>query len=173
MNTIYFLIGASGSGKTTVTKEIEEKSIEGFKTVYFDSIGIPSLEEMNEKYNGPEEFQRIKTMEWVKLIKKSILANFNVILDGQTRPGFIKEACLKYHIKSYKIILFDCSDSERIRRLIKRGQPELASENMMNWATYLRKQCQAEHFEIIDTTDLTVEKTYGQLANILNINKNL
>ena len=173
MNTIYFLIGASGSGKTTVTKEIEEKSIEGLKIAYFDSIGIPSLEEMNENYNGPEEFQRIKTIEWVKIIKESFLDNFNVILDGQTRPEFIKEACLKQHIKCYKIILFDCSDSERVRRLIKRGHPELASENMMNWANYLRKQCLAEDLEIIDTTDLTVEKTYCQLANILSLNKNL
>ncbi len=62
MNKIFFIIGASGAGKITVVEKIE-KMLPEFKTIYFDSIGIPSFEEMNQHYGGPEEFQRVKTVE--------------------------------------------------------------------------------------------------------------
>ncbi|MBA3239479.1 MAG: hypothetical protein H0T62_14210 [Parachlamydiaceae bacterium] len=72
MNKISFVIGASGSGKTTVIEALDKAGLPNFKTVYFDSIGAPSLEEMNAKYNGPEEWQRVKTAEWVKIIRKHL-----------------------------------------------------------------------------------------------------
>jgi ABC-type lipoprotein export system ATPase subunit len=60
MNTkgkLYFIIGASGSGKTTIVKTLENNYPNTYKIVYFDSIGVPSVTEMKAKYNGPEEWQ--------------------------------------------------------------------------------------------------------------------
>lgn len=164
MHKLFFVIGASGSGKTTVVKALE-KSITNCKMFYFDSIGVPSYEEMLKNYTNPEEWQKIKTCEWVKTIKEQVLSTTHAILDGQTRPQFIEEACISKGIVNYEIILFDCSDGERTKRLIKRGQPELANQQMMNWAKYLREKCQ--NFHIIDNTYLNEQETVFSLIEIL------
>lgn len=162
-----FIIGASGAGKSTVVKAIEDARLGNYKVVYFDSIGTPSLEEMHSKYNGPEEFQRIKTLEVVKKIKSQFQSHLQIILDGQIRPAFIQQACVENKILDYKVILFDCSDDERKKRLIERGQPELANDVMMNWAKYLREECQKEGYEIINNTHLKVEETLLKLIDSL------
>lgn len=168
LKKIFFLIGASGSGKTTATKELERRGLANFKILYFDSIGIPSIEEMEAKHGGPEEWQKIKTIEWVKVIKKDVLPDSHVLFDGQTRPSFIEKACHKSGIKEFEIILFDCSDEERTRRLVARGQANLANENMMNWARYLRKECQDRGYLIIDTTHMKIEEMVSQLLTHLH-----
>lgn len=171
MNKIFFVIGASGSGKTTVINALDKAGLSEFKTVYFDSIGVPTLEEMSAKYNGPEEWQRIKTAEWVKTIKETLISDTHVILDGQTRPIFIEEACIENGIIAYEAILFDCSDEERTKRLVARGHSELANEQMMNWARYLRQEGQKRAYQIIDNTDLTFEETLSQFLDWLKKKK--
>ncbi len=163
MNKLFFVAGASGSGKTTTMEALDKIGLLGFKTLYFDTIGVPSLEEMQTKYKGPEEWQRIKTIEWVKKIKEEWIAKTHVILDGQIRPAFIEKACCENEIDAYQVILFDCSDEERTQRLIARGQTELANEQMMNWASYLRQESQKRGYLIMDNTHLTREETLSQL----------
>ena len=163
LKKIFFLIGASGSGKTTAAKELERRSLANFKILYFDSIGVPSIEEMEAKYGGPEEWQKVKTIEWVRVIKRDFLLDTHVLFDGQTRPSFIENACHKNGIKKFEILLFDCSDEERKRRLVARGQANLADENMMNWARYLRKECQDRGYLIIDNTSMQIEETVSWL----------
>lgn len=164
---IFFLIGASGSGKTTATRELERRGLANFKILYFDSIGVPSIEEMEAKYGGPEEWQKVKTIEWVRVIKRDFLPNTHVLFDGQTRPSFIEKACHKNGIKEFEVILFDCSDEERRQRLIARGQANLADENMMNWAKYLRKECQDRGYLIFDNTPMQIEETASWLLAYL------
>lgn len=163
MNNIFFIIGASGSGKTTTLNAIERMKLPGLTTLYFDSIGVPSLQEMTEYYGGPEEWQKSKTTEWITRIRDQFLFSTNILFDGQTRPKFIEETCVSENITSYKVILLDCSDEERRRRLFIRGQKELADENMMNWAKYLRKECEQRRYRIIDNTKLNEKETVSQL----------
>lgn len=160
---IYFVIGASGSGKTTVLKSVEKNIPECCTLIHFDSIVVPSFEEMKKEYGSIEEWQRIKTIDWVKKIAQEQLSISNVIFDAQIRPSFIKEACHLCDV-DYEVILFDCDDTERVKRLMNRGQPELADENMMNWAAFLRKECQKYHNKIIDNSHITIDQTY-QLFN--------
>lgn len=163
LKKIFFLIGASGSGKTTATKELEQRGLTNFKILYFDSIGVPSIEEMEAKYGGPEEWQKAKTVEWVRIIKRDFLSDTHILFDGQTRPSFIEKACRENGIKEFEVILFDCSDKERKRRLVARGQANLADENMMNWARYLRKECHDRGYLVSDTTPMEIEETIAQL----------
>ncbi len=90
-----------------------------------------------------------------------------MILDGQTRPIFIEEACIENEIIAYEAILFDCSDEERTKRLVARGHSELANAQMMHWARYLRQQSQKRSYQIIDSTELTCEETLSQLLGWL------
>ncbi len=165
---LFFLIGASGSGKTTATEELEKQGLVNFKILYFDSIGAPSIEEMEENYGGPEEWQKAKTIEWVRIIKKDFLPNAHVLFDGQTRPSFIEQACQINGITDFEVILFDCTNEERKRRLVDRDQVHLADENMMNWAKYLRKECQDRDYRVIDNTHMKIEQTVTQLLAFLH-----
>ena len=155
---IYFIIGASGSGKTTTLKQFEKVLPKHCILIHFDSIGVPPFEEMEKEYGSIEEWQRIKTIDWVKKISEENLSSSNVIFDAQIRPSFIKEACDLYGV-SYEILLFDCSDTERKKRLISRSHPELADENMMNWAAFLRKECQKHCHKIINNSHINTDQT--------------
>ena len=164
MNKLFFLIGASGSGKTTAVKSLEKKSMSNLQICYFDSIGVPSTEEMIKEYGSQDEWQRAKTIEWAQKIRSDYLPTKNVILDVQTRPAFIEEACKKSNIDSYKIILFDCRDNIRKKRLIARGHRNLANDSMMNWAKYLKKECTLRNCKIIDTSNLSIAQSVLSLA---------
>ena len=163
MHKLIFLIGASGSGKTATARILESKKLLHLRICYFDSIGIPSNQEMIKEYGSLDGWQKAKTTEWVKTIKVNYLQMVDVILDGQTRPLFIEESCDAAKIKLYEIILFDCSDKIRNQRLIARGHVEIANETMINWANYLRRECISRGCKVIDTSDLTIEQSVSRL----------
>jgi len=168
MNKLVFLIGSSGSGKTTVAKSIENKKISNLVVLYSDNGSVPSIETMVKEYGSTEEWQRLNTAKWVKEIKDTYLENNNVLFDIQSRPSFIDEVCKSNNISNYKIVLFDCTDEERKRRLVEaRNQPELATDRMMDWARYLREKCIGENCQIIDNTNMTVEENINRLLGII------
>jgi hypothetical protein len=83
----------------------------------------------------------------------------SVLFEGQSRFAFLVEAAERAGIMPYACILIDCDDETRTRRLsIDRGQPNLASAEMMNWASFLRNEASAYGCEILDTSNLTVEQ---------------
>lgn len=131
---------------------------------YFDSIGVPSLEEMERGYGGAEEWQQVMTAEWVRRMKVGV-ADVSVVLDAKTRPSFIAAACEAEGISEYETLLVDCSDEVRRERLARRGQSELASERMLNWARYLRNACAGGACTIIDNSALTAEETAEMLLH--------
>lgn len=168
MKKLFFLIGSSGSGKTTATRAIEAMGLADFQVCYSDSVKVPSTEEMIREHGSQEEWQKQNTIQWVSRIKKEFLPTVDVLFDIQSRPSFIDEACTKNGIDFYEIILFDCSDEERKRRLIiKRKQPELANDQMMSWAAYLRQQCSGKNHTILDNTNLEPQQTLKKLLEIM------
>src|SRR5262245_30389453 len=162
MHRLYFLIGASGVGKTSAMKALEKRRPDIIFR-HFDPIGAAPVEEMVHKNVSGEEWQRQMTIAWVSRIKAELLDHAPVILDGQTRQSFIEEACRLEGLSDYKIVLFHCEDAVRGARVNARGQPELANTKMANWAKYLRQWALDRGDVVIDTTALTMEEAADEL----------
>jgi dephospho-CoA kinase len=159
MKKLIFILGASGSGKTTVVKKIEEKDSDKYHFGYFDQPKVPSQEEVTEKYGDWFAWGIARTNEWVKKIKEEYIKNRVTIFDVQTQPVNIDNACKEFGIDDYAVILLDCSDDERKKRLTERGQPHLINESLLTWAQFLRDEAIKRNYIVINNTDLTLEES--------------
>lgn len=130
---ILFITGASGVGKTTLLKILCSKlPTQSTICLHFDSIGVPSVDDMIREYGSQSEWQRMMTDRWIKKILTEYYDKNLVILEGQVNLEFIKVACKKYNFKNFSIILIHCDDALRHERLLNRNQPELISQEMDN-----------------------------------------
>jgi adenylate kinase family enzyme len=153
------LIGASGSGKTTVARAIAERYADDVEVFHFDGIGVPSAKQRIAEYGSGGGWQRAKTIEW--MAKLALLNRYGrgLLFEGQTRLSFLAEAAEAAGVPAYLPILLDCDDETRSRRLVlEREQPELANEDMMNWARYLRREAKGCGCEILDTAAVSLDQ---------------
>lgn len=136
---------------------------------YFDSIGLPSAEQMRVEYGREGEWQRRTTLQWVERIKPILDTGVSVLFEGQMRIAFITEALASSQIDKARIILVDCDDETREARLrLERVQPELANERMRNWARYLRDEARAAGIEILDSTRVPVAECADLIIRYLD-----
>src|SRR6188474_25552 len=137
MSALYFLTGSCGAGKTTLLKGVVASVYPELAAYHFDDLGVPSLEEMNTHYGGPDQWQAFATREWIKQAAQSAEAEL-VVVDGQARPNVILEAAEEAGFTACHITLINCSHAERRRRLLEdRKQPELDQLEVYAWAAYL------------------------------------
>ncbi|NTF49078.1 AAA family ATPase [Rhizobium rhizogenes] len=156
---LVILTGASGAGKTTIAEAIDRGHSPEIDVYYKDRIGVPSVQEMVGRFGSIEGWQRAATFEWMARLSPLLPQGRSVLFEGQSRFSFLAEATERAGIMSYTSILIDCDDETRTKRLsIDRGQPELASADMMNWASFLRNEASVYGCEILDTSNLTLEK---------------
>jgi predicted kinase len=161
IGSLVVLTGASGSGKTTLAKRIQERYPKECEVMFFDSVGVPSSEEM-KKWGGPDPgatWQRATTLEWFAKLAPILRAGRSVLFEGQMRLAFIHEALDTFQITSAHIVLVDCDDITRAKRLSgERDDPSLANERMMNWAAYLRVEARQAGYQILDTCQVTLDE---------------
>jgi len=161
---LYFVTGSSGSGKTTLLKGVMARGYHGLEAYHFDELGLPSLEEMNRLYGGPEQWQAHNAGKWISRAAGEMGPGL-IVLEGQVRPTVILDAASAAGFRAVHVTLIDCSHEERRRRLITdRGQPELDRLDMYAWAAYLRGQADALGLEVIETTTLSLAEAIEQLA---------
>ncbi|WP_341808158.1 AAA family ATPase [Wolbachia endosymbiont (group E) of Neria commutata] len=136
-----FITGASGAGKTTVLKAIEAKfGSDDISINYFDSVGVPSTEEMIKDYGSGERWQEITTNNWVEKLSK-ITDKKLIFLEGQFNPDFAMKPLKRLNMENNRIICLHADKDVREHRLINlRNQPELANADMNNWAEFLKKK---------------------------------
>ncbi len=153
------LIGASGAGKTTIARAIGQRFADTVAVFHFDSIGVPSPEQMVAECGSGEGWQRAKTIEWIAKLAPLSRSGQGLLFEGQTRLSFLVEAARAAGDIGFLPILVDCNDETRSVRLrLEREQPELANADMMSWARYLRREAKRTGCELLDTSALSLEQ---------------
>ncbi|MEJ1237311.1 AAA family ATPase [Chryseolinea sp. T2] len=167
---VFFLTGASGVGKTTLVRALEQSQLnKDWLFFHFDSIGVPSASMMQLHYGSPSEWQKAKTFEWVDRLL-SLETNQKIILEGQVNLQFIRDAFKRHDFNDYLIILIDCHELDMGSRLaLQRQQPELFTPDMKRWREYLRQQAKQFQTDIIDTSQLSPDEAVQALARIIDL----
>lgn len=165
---IVFISGASGAGKTHLVTACEATFTHPqLQYFHFDKIGVPSLEVMQEQFGSPEQWQAAMTLEWVRRFKEDYVDTQLFIFEGQYNFEFALKACQQLAIQLYQLVLVTVPAAARMERLIYlRQQPELANENMLNWANFLDNQAQTLGATIIDTSQVSTEQAVNQVLEI-------
>ena len=158
--SLVVLIGASGSGKTTIARAIEAREARAVRVFGFDSIGVPPEAEMIRDFGSREAWQRARTIEWMARLASEAATGGPILFEGQTRFAFLAKGAVAAGGVAYQPILIDCDDRTRMQRLAgERRQPELAHPDMMNWARYLRREARKLGHPILDTSTLSLEQS--------------
>lgn len=161
---LVILTGASGAGKTTIAEAIEHRHGQEFDVFHKDRIGVPPVQEMIDRFGSVEGWQRAATFEWIARLSPLLARGRRVLFEGQSRFSFLAEATERAGIACHTAILVDCDDETRVRRLsLDRGQPDLASADMMAWARFLRNEASAYGYEILDTSALTIDREIDRI----------
>lgn len=164
---IVFLTGASGAGKTTLLDAFSQESNPSTTAcLHFDSVGVPSEQEMIKQYGSGRAWQKAMTYFWVNKISREFSDKKIVLIEGQVDINFILAAFHELQVTHYKIILVHCDNAIRHKRLHEdRNQPELINPEMDNWSNYLKKQANEMSIAVIDTTSMKM----GDMIKALTI----
>lgn len=171
---IIFITGASGVGKTTLLNNLQKKHADKIKWEFlkFDSVGVPSDEEMVRDFGSGENWQRQTTYDWIDKMVNKFADKDLIIIDGQANLEFIKAGFANQNFQRYQIVLIDCDQEIMVRRLIdERQQAWLASEDMKNWLKFLRNQAINFKTPTIDTSYISQEAVVMKFEEILKSNK--
>ena len=161
--TLLVLTGASGAGKTTIVERLAALGLEGVGCYHFDSIGVPTAEEMETRFAGGDSWQAWALDQWVDRIARNEDRVRLAVLDGQVRPTAALEAGARHDLTTL-VVLIDCTTDVRNARLItQRGQPDLANSRMDMWAAYLRGQADALRLAIVDTSGMSIDASVAAL----------
>jgi len=165
---ILVVTGASGAGKTAAVEALHARALPGVRCFHFDSIGVPTLETMEREHGGPERWQAQATHRWLARLAGLGDSVQVAILDAQTRPSTVIAAPGAGTAWRARVVLLDCAPEVRAARLRgPRGQAELATARMDQWAAYLRGQADALALPVIDTTALTIAQAADQLERLV------
>ena len=165
------LTGASGSGKTTIANSVAARELPSAPVVlHFDSIGVPSPERILREYCSPEAWQEQKTIEWFQTIRDGYADRRAILFEGQMRIAFVRAALALAKIEHAELILVDCDDETRLRRLrVERGQADLATERMITWAAFLREEALTSGTTILETTGRSIPDSVEYVIQRLSL----
>lgn len=187
---IYFIAGASGSGKTAILPDLKNILGDNYNIYDFDDIGVPS--------NADKKWRQETTETW---LQKLLQENKNCCLLGQIVLGEILACPSIKKLNNINFCLLDVSDVERIKRLKQRNT--YGDQNMLNWASWLRIHHQdpqwTQHvlsdecwhgldfskwnkfdtwpdsinLKILDTTGLAIKEVAGNVSNWITNRSNI
>ena len=154
----FILTGASGSGKTSICEALERKYPDLAEIFYFDSMGVPSIEEMVATYGSGENWQKATALRWCNRLAERQETRV-AVLEGSIRPKFIRECSENAGLTNYNVAVIDCNDAVRMSRLtIDRSQPELATPAMMHFAHAMRAEAGEFGYAVLDTSGTSLDE---------------
>jgi len=161
---IYFIGGASGSGKTAIIPYLKELLNETTTIYDFDDIGVPK--------DADKCWRQESTEKW---LQKLLSDGKDACLLGQIVLGEILSCPSAKQIDKVNFCLLDVSDFERIQRLKNRNSYG-ADQNMLNWSAWLRMHHQDPKWTphviqdasatIMDFSRLNQLISYDDIANV-------
>jgi hypothetical protein len=161
------LTGASGSGKTTIARAIEQRHANLATVLFFDSIGIPPVEQRIAEHGAGEAWQKAATLRWMQRIAAMREQDRDILFEGQSRISFLTQGIALAGIAEFRIVLVDCDDTTRTHRLLHdRKQPDLANPTMMNWAKFLRAEAELAGCEVLDTSTASLEACVERVCSL-------
>ncbi|WPX99858.1 GNAT family N-acetyltransferase N-terminal domain protein (plasmid) [Candidatus Megaera polyxenophila] len=161
---LYFIGGASGSGKTAVMPYLKELLGDGIAVYDFDDIGVPE--------DADKRWRQESTEKW---LQKLLRNGKDAVLLGQIVLGEILSCPSAKQIGKVNFCLLDVNDFERIQRLKKRNSYGI-DQNMLNWSAWLRMHTrdpewtphviQEDAASTMDFSRLSILRNYEEVANI-------
>lgn len=141
---------------------------------HFDAIGVPSLDAMIAGWSSAEGWQRATTFAWLEHIASGRNRRSRpALLEGQMRIAFIQESLDAAGLTDARVVLVDCDDESRTRRLVHdRQQPELASVAMKTWAAHLRDEASVANVEVLDTSLMPIAECVRLIIDWLSVADN-
>jgi ribosomal protein S18 acetylase RimI-like enzyme len=161
---LYFIGGASGSGKTAIMSELQKILGSEIKVYDFDDIGVPE--------GADKKWRQESTEKW---LQKLLADGKDACLLGQIVLGETLACPSAKKLDGINFCLLDVSDFERIQRLKKRNTYG-ADQNMLNWSAWLRMHHQdpqwTQHvitddsWDGLDFSALSALEDWASTANI-------
>lgn len=133
---IHFIAGASGAGKTAVVPYLTKILPKHVQIHDFDDIGVPA--------DADKKWRQESTEKW---LQKLLNDNKDACIVGQMVLGEILACPSAKKLDKINFLFLDVSDIERITRL-KHSSSNLANQNMLNWASWLRMHHQNPNWHI-------------------------
>jgi len=124
---MYFILGASGSGKSTVISDLK-RLLPNFEINDFDDIGVPEYPD--------KKWRQEATEAWANKYINTGLERRGCLV-GQMVLGEILACPSVKKMTEIHVCFLDCSDLIRIERLKNRGAYG-ADQSTLNWASWLR-----------------------------------
>ncbi|NRB10924.1 MAG: AAA family ATPase [Rickettsiaceae bacterium] len=165
MTKIYFIAGASGSGKTAIKTDLQKILGNSFNVYDFDDIGV--AENADKKWRGQA------TEKW---LQKLLQENKNACLLGQMVLGEILACPSAKHLDKVNFCLLDVSSLERINRLQQSKHHAKPNQNMLNWSSWLKIHTKNPSWEQhvikddcwneLDFSNWDSQKNWNLLANV-------
>jgi len=166
---LFIVGGASGTGKSTILKEL---------TGNMDNVILLETDIIwQEEFNKPENNYRKFFETWLRIAKNISQSGRPVVLFGAGFgvPENIESCTERRYFSGINYLNIYCSDDDLEKRLIKRSQWRNCQnkefidkqKEFNNWVKNYGKEKKPE-IELIDTTDLTLEKTVENVRIWIN-----
>jgi dephospho-CoA kinase len=156
MANVFFITGAEGAGNSSIIKFLRDLFV-GFDVHDFDEVGVPN--------NPPLQWRLDTTEYWLKVAAKNTKINVSTIISGLSFPSEVNKSPSFEDTANIFFCLLDVSESERKRRLEKRGasQNVIADTNQLHMMRDEFRRC--SNCFVIDTTSKNLQEVERKVAS--------
>jgi broad-specificity NMP kinase len=155
---VFFIIGAEGVGKTSILGKLKKT---------FQKIDIHDFDEFIVPQNPTLKWRLDTTLLWIKKSIRNQNEKRTTIILGLCFPEELKAFKEFKKLKNVSFLLLDVNENEREKRLKKRGASKEVIEDT-ECLLELRRQIKKEGEKIIDTSTLSINKTFLEVNKFIN-----